>query len=131
RGWFVVVAIVLGLWGLALFVTDAGLSSLMWVWPGDPLTSQLIGVMLLALAAGALLGLRSAAVGRVMLVTMLVYGLGVGTATASVHVGGAPLRAAYLVVFAVIALASAALLVASPLSHRNGRDRRSASARAG
>src|SRR5437588_2672919 len=53
RGWFVVVAIVLGLWGLALFVTDAGLSSLMWVWPGDPLTSQLIGVMLLALAAGA------------------------------------------------------------------------------
>src|SRR5437764_13958661 len=100
----------------------------MWRWEGCSLAGPLIGVMLLALAAGALLGLRSAAVGRVMLVTMLVYGLGVAVGTTSVHLGGAPLRAAYLVVFAVITLASAALLVASPLSHCDGRDRRSAPA---
>src|SRR5437870_3955674 len=41
RGWFVTTAVVLGLWGLALFITDGGPSPLIWAWPGAPLTSQL------------------------------------------------------------------------------------------
>jgi hypothetical protein len=117
KGWFVVVAVVLGLWGLALFVTDAGPSSLIWAWPGDPLTSQLIGVMLLSVAAGAVLGLRSTDVSRVMLVMMLVYGVGVAVGTVSlVALAGAPMRPAYVVVFGSIGVVSGALLVTSRAS---------------
>jgi len=110
RTWFIVSAAALALWGLALFVTDAGPSTLVWVWPGDPLSSQLIGVMLLTVAAGALYGLRSAEVAQVTLVLMLVYGLGVVAGTISLAAIGAPLRPAYLVVFALVAAISGALL---------------------
>jgi surface polysaccharide O-acyltransferase-like enzyme len=51
--WLGLVAAVCALWGLALFVTDDGPSALIWVWPGDLLTSRLIAVMLLTIALGA------------------------------------------------------------------------------
>ena len=110
-------AVVLGLWGLALFITDGGPSPLIWAWPGDPLTSQLIGVMLLSLAVGAVASLRSMDVARVMLVMMLVYGVGVAIGTLSlVALAGAPMRPAYVVVFGLIGVISAALLVKSASS---------------
>lgn len=112
RAWFVAAAIGLGLWGLALFVTDAGPSSLVWVWPGDPLSSQLIGVMLLSVAAGAVMSLRSIDLARLTLVFMLVYGLGVVAGTVSLALARAPIRLAYLVVFGAIGAGSAALLAA-------------------
>jgi hypothetical protein len=102
----------MGLWGLALFVTDVGPVPLVWVWPGDPLSSQLIGVMLLTVSAAALYGMRSVDVARVSLVLMLVYGAGVVAGTLSLASVGAPLRPAYLVVFAVVAAVSAVLLFA-------------------
>ena len=65
------------LWGLALFVTDDGPWGLIWVWPGDLLTSRLIAVMLLTIASGAVYALRYADVSRVMLGVIAVYGFGV------------------------------------------------------
>jgi hypothetical protein len=103
--------VVLGLWGLALFVTDAGPAPLIWVWPGDPLSSQLIGVMPLSIAAGALVSLRSVTASQLILVFMLVYGVGVVLGTVSVALTGAPLRYAYLLIFGVMGAVSAALLV--------------------
>ena len=48
-GWLGLAAAVTALWGLALFVTGNGPSGLIWVWPGDLLTSRLIAVMLLTI----------------------------------------------------------------------------------
>src|SRR5579883_2781028 len=48
--WLLLVAAVAGAWGLALFVPAHGSAAWLWLWPGDLLTSRLIGVMLLTLA---------------------------------------------------------------------------------
>ena len=53
RAWLILVGLLLGVWGLALFITDSGPSDLIWVWPGDLLTSRLIAAMLLAIAVTA------------------------------------------------------------------------------
>ena len=53
KGWLVAVAVVAALWGMALFVTDDGSSELVWAWPGDLLSSRLIGVMLVTVASCA------------------------------------------------------------------------------
>ena len=56
-------------------------------------------------------------VARVMLVMMLVYGVGVAIGTVSlVALAGAPMRPAYVVVFGLIGIVSAALLVKSATS---------------
>ena len=46
KGWLWGTAVLTAIWGLALFLTDAGPATLIWVWPGDLLTSRLIAVML-------------------------------------------------------------------------------------
>jgi hypothetical protein len=110
RSWLIGIAAVTALWGLALFVTDRGPLSLLWVWPGDLLTSRLIAVMLLAIASGAIVSLRSADTARLMLIALLTYGLGIVLAAVWGAVSGAPIQLAYLAVFGAIALGSAAVL---------------------
>lgn len=102
-------AAVMALWGGALFLTDSGGSDLIWVWPGDLLTSRLIAVMLLTIAAGAAYSARHADRARVMLVTMVVYGLGVAAANLYQLVADRPVKWSYVLVFLGLALLAALL----------------------
>ncbi len=110
RLWLLVVAIITGLWGLALITTDNGPSALIWVWPGDLLTSRLIGVMLLTIAAGALYSRPAKGTTRPMLAMILTYGLGLSLAGLSLVLIGKPIKVSYVLVFGLIFLVSALLL---------------------
>lgn len=104
--WLDIVAVITGVWGLALFVTDRGPSELIWAWPGDLLTSRLIAVMLLTIMAGALLSRRSIDLSRIILRVTIVYALGLACASLWGLLVGQPLRPGYAVVFALIAIGS-------------------------
>jgi hypothetical protein len=110
RLWLGLVGVLTALWGLALFITDSGPSPLVWVWPGDLLTSRLIGVMLLTVAVGALYARPRADTARVMLALSLVYGLGLAAASLWNAFQGLPIKVSYLIVFSLIFLGSLALL---------------------
>jgi hypothetical protein len=110
--WLGLVAAVSALWGLALFVTDNGPSGLIWVWPGDLLTSRLIAVMLLTIAVGAVYALRYADVSRVMLGVIAVYGFGVTLANLWNVLANKPINPSYVVAFGIMFLVSATLLIA-------------------
>lgn len=110
--WLGLVAAVTALWGLALFITDNGLSSLIWAWPGDLLTSRLIAVMLLTIAVGAAYALRYADVSRVMLGMIAVYGFGVTLANLWNILASKPVNPSYVGAFGIIFLVSATLLIA-------------------
>ena len=110
RGWLVLVAMISGLWGLALFVTDNGPYSLIWVWPGDLLSSRLIGVMMVAIAAAAVYSLRSAGAARPLLALILTYGLGVAAASLWNLSAGRSVPFLYLAIFGFMAFLSAVLL---------------------
>ena len=111
RIWLVIVAIVTALWGMALIATDSGPSELIWVWPGDLLTSRLIGVMLLTIAAGAVYSLPARGTARPMLAMILTYGLGLSLASLSIALLGKPVKLSYAVVFAIIFIVSGVLLL--------------------
>ena len=108
--WLVIVGIVTGLWGLALFVTDQGPTELIWAWPGDLLTSRLIGVMLLTIMTGALLGRGSSDLGRIVLHVTIVYAIGLSVASLWGLLLRQPLRPSYAIAFAIIAIGSALTL---------------------
>jgi hypothetical protein len=110
RAWLLATALITGLWGLALFLTDQGPLPWIWVWPGDLLTSRLIGVMLLAIACGAIYSHRFQDPARLMLAMLTVYSLGLALSSLWNAFLGLPIREAYLVVFGVTGLVSAALL---------------------
>jgi hypothetical protein len=110
--WLGFVAAVTALWGLALFITDNGPSGLIWAWPGDLLTSRLIGVMLLTIAVGAIYALRYANVSRVMLGVIAVYGFGVTLANLWNILASLPVNPSYVAAFGIMFLVSAALLIA-------------------
>ena len=104
--WLDVVTLITGAWGVVLFVTDRGPFPLIWAWPGDLLTSRLIAVMLLTVAAGALLSRRRADLARVTLLVTIVYGIGLSAASLWGLVLGQPLRPVYAIVFSCIAVVS-------------------------
>lgn len=106
RLWLIVVAIVTALWGIALFITDSGPINLIWVWPGDLLTSRLIGVMLLTIATAAFYSLQNADIVRVTLVVMIVYGFGAALANLWSITAGKPVQPLYLLVFGLMGLIS-------------------------
>lgn len=105
--WFGVVSLVTGLWGLALFVTDSGSLSWVWVWSGDLLSSRLIAVMLLTIATGCIYSLRYPDTARPMLAMLMVYGLGVMVGSLWNALAGKPIPIAYTLVFGVGFLVSA------------------------
>jgi hypothetical protein len=108
--WLTLVAVVAAGWGLALFLTDSGPLRWLWAWPGDPLTSRLIGVMLLAIAVGAASSRRYVGVARLMLAFTATYGLGVAAASLWNALAGRPVPPAYALVFSAIFAGSALLL---------------------
>jgi hypothetical protein len=107
QGWLRATAILTALWGLALFLTDEGPSNLIWVWPGDLLTSRLIAVMLWTLSAAAIYSLRSRSAVRITLAVMLAYGIGVVMANLW---NMTAVKLLYVLLFALIAIGSGAIL---------------------
>ena len=105
------VALVSGLWGLALFIWPDGPYSLIWIWRWDGLTSRLIAVMLLTLATGALLGLRDIESAAMAAWLFLVYGIGVVLACFLATIVGRSAPPAYEGAFSVLALLAAFLLL--------------------
>ena len=110
RFWLWAVAIVAGLWGLALALTDSGFSPLIWVWPGDLLSSRLIAVMLFTLTAGAIYSLRAPDTVGITLGAWSVYGIGVVLANGWNLLGGKPVKEAYAIAFLLLAMVSLFLL---------------------
>jgi hypothetical protein len=108
--WLLIVATITALWGLALFVTDSGPTRLIWAWPGDLLSSRLIGVMLVTITFGALYSFRKADIARLMLVMITVYSLGLTIAALWNILFAQPIQPLYTAVFSVILLVTAILL---------------------
>lgn len=113
RVWFLLLATVTVPWGAALFITDSGPAPLIWVWPGDLLTSRLIAVMLLTIAIAAMSALRSAATATMTLGMALTYGGGVTLACLWNALSGKPIPPLYLGVFGGVFLGSALALALS------------------
>lgn len=109
--WLPVVAVITGLWGMALFVTDTGPSSLIWAWPGDLLSSRLIAVMLLTIATGALYSFRHADTANMMLAMIIIYSLGITVASVWNALYALPIKPFYAAVFGAIFLVSTILLI--------------------
>jgi hypothetical protein len=107
-----IVATVTLVWGIALFVTDGGPSALVWAWPGDLLSSRLIGVMLLAIGVGCAYALPRADTARLMEITAVVYSAGLAVASLWGAVLGTPVKPAYVGAFAVVALLCVVALIA-------------------
>jgi predicted membrane channel-forming protein YqfA (hemolysin III family) len=102
RGWLWVVAMLAGGWGMALAATDNGFSSLIWVWPGDLLSSRLIAVMLFTLAAAALYSLAAPDTAQITLATWVVYGFGVALANGWNLLAGKPVKELYAAAFLLL-----------------------------
>ena len=108
--WLWAVGLMTGLWGAALFAIDNGPLKQIWIWPGDPLTTRLIGSMLITIAWGALFSRKHADVARMMLVFMMIYGLGAGLANLWNVLAGKPIKLFYFVFFLDVGLISTLLL---------------------
>jgi hypothetical protein len=125
RAWLLVAGIVLGLWGIALFaVPQTPDYPLVFNWAQDPLSSRLIAAMLIAIAAAFLLSRGDAGQARLALVFASVYGVGVVAACLVSALYAKPVPPLYTGAFAIVALASLALLAAG--SGRTAGDRRAA-----
>lgn len=106
QGWLGLVALLTGVWGLALFVTHQGPSPLLWLWPQDLLASRLIAVMLLTIATASLYSLRSATLARTTVAMTLLYGVGGVIAALWNALAGKPIPLAYVIAFGLLALGS-------------------------
>jgi len=121
RVWLGVVAVLTGAWSLALAVTDNGPSPLIWVWPGDLLTSRLIAAMLITIATAAVFSLRRADTARITSGMTLIYGLGLAIASVWNAFAGKPIPITYLVAFGLIVLGSLAALLMDGSAARAAR----------
>jgi hypothetical protein len=110
RPYLWIVAMVMGAWGLAMFVFPQGPQSQIWLWPNDPLTSRLIASMLLTLSAGAILALRTAEAAKMNLWLFVTYGVGVTAACLWNAASGKPVPLAYAVAFTILTLTSLLML---------------------
>ena len=109
--WLLIVATITALWGIALLVTDSGPSALIWAWPGDLLSSRLIGVMLVTITVGVLYSFRYADTARMMLVMIMVYSLGITVASLWNLFFGLPIKPLYTSVFSVIWLVTTVMYI--------------------
>lgn len=110
KGWLGLVALVTGLWGLALLLTHQGPIPQVWAWQTDALSSRLIAAMLLTIFTGAVYALPRAETARLMLGATAIYGLGLALASLYNLLAGKPVNPAYLVVFGLMSLGSIMLL---------------------
>lgn len=113
KSWFGLLAILMGAWGIALFSTDNGPSTLIWVWPGNLLTSRLIAAMLLTMAVGSAYATRYGDAVTPMLGMSLTYGFGIALANLWSVFADKPIQFSYLIVFGIVGFGSAVLLLSS------------------
>lgn len=113
KSWFGLSAILMGAWGIALFSTDNGPSSLIWVWTGDLLTSRLIASMLLTMAIGSAYATRHGDAVTPMLGMSLTYGFGVALANLWSVLADKPIQFSYLIIFGIVGFGSTVLLLSS------------------
>jgi hypothetical protein len=98
------------LWGIALFSSDNGTIDVVWVWRGDWLTSQLIGVMLLTISAACLYAYRAIDTAYLLLWGLMAYGIGLVLAGLWNVLADKPIPVGYVMVFGMMGLVSAGLL---------------------
>lgn len=108
--WLWIVVGITSIWGVALIITANGPIDVIWAWPNDLLSSRLIGVMLLTLAAGSLYAYRYADTARMMLVMIFVYSLGITLAAVWNLWYARPIQPLYISVFGAIFLVTAVLV---------------------
>jgi hypothetical protein len=118
NAWLGAVAAVMLAWGLALFATDDGGSADIWVWPGDPLASRLIGAMLLTVAATAAWAVVYPRASAMSLAVIATYGIAGALANQWQAWLDKPVKEGYVVVLGVIGAVSLVLLIATSLSNR-------------
>jgi hypothetical protein len=106
KGWFLAVAVVTALWGLALFATDDGASELVWAWPGDLLSSRLIASMLLTIAATAVYGVLYPRTATMALAVIATYGIAGALANVWQDFLDKPVKEGYVVVLGVMGVVS-------------------------
>jgi hypothetical protein len=114
KGWLIAVGVVTALWGLALFVTDDGSSELVWAWPGDLLSSRLLGVMLHTVASCAIYSIVYPRTLDVTLAVCATYGTFGALANIANDLYSRPVKESYVVVLGVIGVVSVLLLLARP-----------------
>lgn len=118
RIWLLSVGVLTLVWGLALFVTDDGFSSEIWAWPGDLLSSRLIAVMLLTLAAVAFGTMYYKAATTMTLAVIAIYGLAGAVANLWQEFLDKPVKQDYVIALGVVGIVSAALLLWQEWQHR-------------
>lgn len=96
RNALLIIAMLSGIWGLAIFIVPAGPISAIWIWPDDALTSRLIATMLLTIAAMCLMARDAARLAMLALAILAVYGAGVALAGAMNAFSVKPLPIAYM-----------------------------------
>lgn len=111
--WFYVAGILLGLWGIALFLVPTTAFPLIFNWAKDPLTSRLIAAMLFTIAAAFLLSRHDASRARLSLAFAGSYGVGVVAACLMNAASGLPVPPLYAAGFAAVAIVSLLLLIAA------------------
>ena len=111
RVWLVAVAALMVAWGLALFVTDDGGAKGVWVWPGDPLASRLIGAMLLTVASTAAYALVRPATTSMALAVIGTYGIAGAVANVWQDFLDKPVKEGYVVVLGAIGVVSSLVLL--------------------
>ncbi|PSJ60560.1 hypothetical protein [Kumtagia ephedrae] len=119
--WFYVAGILLGLWGIALFLAPTTAFPLVFNWARDPLTSRLIAAMLFTIAAAFMLSRHDAGRARLSLAFAGSYGVGVVGACLMNASAGLPVPPLYAAGFAAVAVVSLLLLVAVAERGRTGR----------
>lgn len=90
RAFWALGIVVFGLWAAALMLWPQGDLALVWPWPSDPLTTRLIGAMLLTLFMMSWMARNRAELARVAGVGMATYGLWVLIACALRFLAGQP-----------------------------------------
>lgn len=111
--WLHVAGILIGLWGIALFLVPTTAFPLIFNWAKDPLTSRLIAAMLFTIAAAFLLSRHDEGRARLSLVLAGSYGVGVVAACLMNAAAGLPVPPLYAGGFAAVAVISLLLIVAA------------------
>ena len=109
--WFGTVAGVTVVWGMALFLTDDGFSNEVWAWPGDLLSSRLIGAMLLTLATAAIYAIARPSTTTMALSIIATYGLAGALANFWQDFLDKPVKSDYVIVLGAVGIVSLSLLL--------------------
>ncbi len=108
--WLLGIGLVMGIWGLLLFLVPSGPNALLWAWSDMTLCSRLISVMLLTLAFAAFYSLKHPELKLVVLKLVFVYAIGIVLANSYGFFIGQNVLWLYVIVFGAIGLGTLILL---------------------